>query len=143
MRRDIFRIIDANLNRSREGLRVCEEVARFAVKSPPLTRSLKDVRHAITTVIRAMPERPALIERRNAAGDIGRCRALESTTARSDIADIYFANMERVKEALRVLEEFTKVIDAAYATRFKALRFKVYGIEKRSYRRVSALRDPR
>ena len=48
--RGFNRIIDANLNRSREGLRVCEEVARFHLSSPQLTRELKSVRHAVNAL---------------------------------------------------------------------------------------------
>jgi len=39
--------------------------------------------------------------------------------------------MERVKESLRVLEEFSKLIDGGISDRFKRLRFRAYGAEKR------------
>ena len=52
MRPGLLRILDANSNRSREGLRVCEEVARFVLNSHPLTKDLKRLRHAIKTYFR-------------------------------------------------------------------------------------------
>ena len=55
LKREIFRIVDANFNRSREGLRVCEEVTRFVWNSPALTKELKSVRHGITDILKNTP----------------------------------------------------------------------------------------
>ena len=46
--------------------------------------------------------------------------------------DIFGANIERVKESLRVLEEFFKLIDKKDSAKFTKLRFKVYEIEKKA-----------
>ena len=47
----LLRIIDANLNRAREGLRVCEDISRFALGDKTATRALKSIRHGATDLI--------------------------------------------------------------------------------------------
>jgi thiamine-phosphate pyrophosphorylase len=48
---DALRIIDANFNRSREGLRVMEEYARFCLADASLTERCKTLRHDLGNVI--------------------------------------------------------------------------------------------
>ena len=72
MRREISRIIDANLNRSREGLRVCEDIARFAMNSGKISRELKTVRHAISSVMRSAQVSGSFIGSRRSGRDVGR-----------------------------------------------------------------------
>ncbi len=57
--------------------------------------------------------------------------SISGTRRRSGWKEISVANMERVKESLRVLEEFSKLIDGKIADQFKRLRFKAYNAEKR------------
>jgi len=127
----LYRIIDANLNRSREGLRVCEEIARFVLDDKPLTREFKGLRHGISDCIRLYPAKlRGIISARDSEGDVGKGRqAIERR--RKGWKEISVANMERVKESLRVLEEFSKPIDGKIADKFKRLRFKAYNAEKR------------
>ncbi|MDD4879820.1 MAG: thiamine-phosphate pyrophosphorylase [Candidatus Omnitrophica bacterium] len=130
MKEKLYRIIDANLNRSREGLRVCEEIARFVLDDASLTRELKCLRHGISGCIKLYPAKlRGIISARDPEGDVGRGRqAIERK--RRGWKEISIANMERVKESLRVLEEFSKLIDGKIADRFKRLRFKAYNAEK-------------
>lgn len=133
MNREIFRIVDANFNRSREGLRVCEEVARFIWNSPTLTRDLKTVRHGITGILKDSPvASKTLFETRDVASDVGRAHRRKSEMRRLDYSDIFSANIERAKESLRVLEEFFKLINKPNSAKFTKLRFKVYEIEKKA-----------
>lgn len=128
-----MRMLDANLNRSREGLRVCEDIARFIFDCGPISRELKSIRHAITSSVSRMPSgRKALCESRDSANDVGRVPAIGPDMKRSDPADIFAANMQRVKESLRVLEEVSKLTDEAMAAKFQRLRFRTYDVEKRS-----------
>ena len=137
MRAEVFRIIDANLNRSREGLRVCEDIARFALDSKALTGELKRVRHSISDIaIAAARELKALAVSRNSEGDILRRSRFESEMKRQGLADIFAANIERVKESLRVMEEIFKLIDNKSSSKFCVLRFKVYAIEKKAMKRL-------
>ncbi|MDP3804659.1 MAG: hypothetical protein Q8Q87_03805, partial [Candidatus Omnitrophota bacterium] len=73
MKKEIFRIIDANLNRSREGLRVCEEITRFALNSSSLTKELKFVRHSVTSLAKPyLLRKEGAVELRDSVGDVGR-----------------------------------------------------------------------
>lgn len=133
IKREVFRIIDANFNRSREGLRVCEEVARFAWDSPALTKNLKVVRHSISSILKETPATARLLnEARDSGHDVGRFSRNKSEMNRITYTDIFSANIQRVKESLRVLEEFFKLIDKKDSARFAELRFKVYEIEKKA-----------
>lgn len=137
----VFRILDANFNRSREGLRVAEEVARFALDKKALASDLKRARHAVTAAYKAVGP-SALVAARDTAADVGKGpSALERP--RLDLAELFWANMERAKEALRVLEETSKLAAPRESGAFKRIRFDIYGIEKRAYRAVEALRDRR
>ena len=138
MKAEIFRIIDANLNRSREGLRVCEDIARFALDSKTITGDLKKVRHSISDIAKSSStEFKGLgLEARNSEGDILRRSHLESEMKRIGLSDIFAANIERVKESLRVLEEISKLINIKSSSKFCSLRFRVYEIEKRALGKI-------
>lgn len=139
--RPLERILDANFNRAREGLRVCEELCRFVLDEPSLTRRLKAVRHRLGDELRRRVFDPAQLARaRDSRADVGRgYDKLESR--RDDLASVFIANIERVKESLRVLEEISKTVDARAPARFKSMRFAVYAIEKTGLRQLEALRD--
>ena len=137
MKGEIYRIIDANLNRSREGLRVCEDIARFALDSKSITAELKKVRHGISDIAKSSAkEFKGLSEARNSEGDVLRRSRFESEMKRRGLPDIFAANIERVKESLRVLEEIFKLVDIKSSSKFCSLRFRVYGIEKKALRKI-------
>lgn len=139
----ILRIIDANLNRSREGLRVCEEVTRFILDSGPITKRLKDIRHRITQTMKRMPSKPArLVDYRDSPSDVLRSSGTRSELRRADPAEIFAANMQRVKESLRVLEEFAKLSDKSSAIAFQRLRFAAYDVEAQALRSFGRSRGP-
>ena len=141
IKKDIFRIVDANFNRSREGLRVCEDISRFALNSPAITADLKSVRHGVSSLIKKSGiSRAVLSEARDSDKDIGRCSKTPSEMKRSDLYDIFAANIERVKESLRVLEEVSKLIDRRISAKFSELRFRTYEIEKRAVKRIGSVR---
>jgi thiamine-phosphate pyrophosphorylase len=144
MNTGVLRIIDANLNRSREGLRVCEDVSRFILNSAGVSKGLKSMRHGITAAIRTLPlSRTQLLRSRDSREDVGRRSGLATEMRRSSAADIFAANMQRVKESLRVLEELSKLVDASSAARFQGLRFKAYDVEKDAVARLQKLRPVR
>ena len=133
--------MDANFNRSREGLRVCEEIARFVLEMPSLTRDLKAARHRVSDCLKNLPVGFSdLLASRNTREDVGRTPS-EFKSQRYAALDLFAANAERAKESLRVLEEASKLLDAALAAKFKKIRFQVYAIEKRALPRLEALRD--
>jgi hypothetical protein len=137
---NIHRIIDANLNRVKEGLRVCEEITRFILNNQKFTAQLKKCRHEIDGLSGKIYPASRLISERKVNSDVGRRNSV-GELKRCDCRDIFWANIQRVKESLRVLEEFSKLVDIQAALRFKQLRYKVYEIEKESFKKISALPD--
>lgn len=135
---NIARIIDANLNRSKEGLRVCEEVSRFILEDKILTAQLKRVRHKISSLGAAFYPADKLLGRRKVATDAGRLNS-RGELKRRCCGDIFRANLQRVKESLRVLEEFGKLKSRRAALDFKRIRYKVYEIEECSFKKISSL----
>lgn len=130
MKASIYRIIDVNLNRSREGLRVCEDISRFILNSPHLTSQFKRIRHRITTISKGLPvSSDELLERRDSDKDVGRRPHLN--VKKKDWKEIFLTNIQRTEEAVRVLEEFSRVVNKRCAEDFQKLRFRVYTLEKK------------
>jgi len=136
----INRIIDANINRTKEGLRVCEEIARFILNSRAITSEFKRVRHKIDGVIKYLPSAGDLLKTRESLADVGRDIYINELK-RKDLRDVFFANIQRVKESIRVLEEFTKLINIKLAVEFKKIRYDIYAIEKKTAKKITALRN--
>ena len=128
----LLQIIDANLNRTREGLRVCEDIARFAICDKQSTESLKKIRHAATSLIINSDKisLKKLLLNRDTESD--KTKFLDFKTKSSiDISDVFMSNIERVKESLRVLEECFKIIDEKVSHGYRKLRFSAYDVEKK------------
>ena len=51
----------------------------------------------------------------------------KSELKRENLSDIFYANAQRVKESLRVLEEVTKLLDPRCALKLKKLRYQSSG----------------
>jgi thiamine-phosphate pyrophosphorylase len=134
----VYRIIDANTNRLKEGLRVCEEVARFLLDSRRLTSEFKKIRHSTDRILKILCPNDELFKQRDASHDVGR-KVYINELQRSNYRDIFFANAQRVKESLRVLEEFSKLIDKKAALEFKGLRYEIYSLEKKVFMRIRAI----
>ncbi len=127
----IYQILDANVNRAREGLRVVEEIFRFLRKDTGMTRRLKAMRREIEHIVSASSINPAMLEKtRNSRQDPGRGIHGAGEMRRASVEDIAVANMHRVAEALRVLEEFFKLFDVKASLKFKGMRFRFYDVEK-------------
>lgn len=129
----LYRIIDANFNRSKEGLRVCEDVARFMWDDPVLSKALKAVRHDLNKAIEPLGLLKVL-SFRDIEGDVG-TQSSKSEQKRTDVEQIFWANSQRVKESLRVLEETAKLINVKSAQSIKILRYKVYAIEAKAFKK--------
>ncbi|MBI3615931.1 MAG: hypothetical protein HY211_05370 [Candidatus Omnitrophica bacterium] len=131
-----LRVLDANLNRAREGLRVCEEVARLVLEERRLTRRCQQIRYDLGRLSQQMSRAhplngSALLKARDARKDVGRPAIRGTPAAHRGIRDLVTANSQRVQEALRVLEEFTRLRSSPIiAKAFSALRFRVYSVEQ-------------
>lgn len=121
----LHRIIDANANRAREGLRVIEEAARFHLDHAAWAREAKDLRHDLREAV--MHFGP-VSNARDAEGDVGTDTTADAETVRRSIGDVVGAAASRVSEAMRVIEEYGKIIDSAAAARVEQLRYRVYDL---------------
>lgn len=136
-----LRVIDANYNRAKEGLRVCEDVCRFWIDDRKLTRIFKSVRHRLTVNISKLGLKEILAGR-DVEGDTGR-ETIKSEARRKSVSDIFYANCQRVKESLRVLEEFAKLRNSGTAASLKKLRYEVYIAEKKVLMSMTIARSSR
>jgi len=126
----IYRIIDANLNRLREGLRVCEECFRFAKNEKEPSQKLKELRHRCKDLQDDF-EKENLFFSRNSAADIFSSGFEGTENERASIEELFCANIKRCQEASRVIEEFSKLCKKESASQIaKNIRFKLYSFEK-------------
>jgi len=122
------RIIDANFNRAKEGLRVCEDICRFIYGKKRPTQIYKNIRHQLTAVLARLNFRE-MIRSRDIAADVGK-GTIRAELSRKNIDEVFYANSQRVKESIRVLEEFLKLRDVRLSQKLKKIRYTVYAIEK-------------
>ncbi|MEB3199664.1 MAG: thiamine phosphate synthase [Synechococcaceae cyanobacterium] len=120
----IERLLDANLDRAREGLRVLEDWARFGLGRPDLVARCKDLRQRLG---RCHQQRYLLA--RHSASDPAAGMAHPAQAERRGPEAVLRANASRVQEALRVLEEFGREGDAELAATASACRYALYDLE--------------
>jgi len=131
----MLRLIDANLNRALEGLRLLEDVARFLLNDAEISEQLKALRHELGADDPKL--RARLLAARDSTADVGAFAEVPGEVKREDIIAIVTANAKRVEESLRVLEEFAKLPDIALnGGRFKQARFAVYEVERKLVSRL-------
>jgi thiamine-phosphate pyrophosphorylase len=118
-----LRLIDANLNRLREGIRVVEDIFRYIYNDKETSSKLKSLRHLART-----KNYNELLETRDVASDVLRS-SIKSEQNRDDLYSILIANFKRAQESSRVLEEFTKLTSIEDSENFKYIRYELYTLE--------------
>ena len=126
---DLGRILDASANRAREGLRVVEDYVRFVLDDPGLTRRLKEVRHRFSEAERGLGA-DRLLDSRETLQDVGTHIMTTNEQFRENPRAVLSANFKRLAEAMRSLEEYSKLVDVWLAGRFEVLRYDIYTLEK-------------
>ncbi len=130
-----LRIIDANLNRIGEGLRVLEDIARLLLDDAALSQQLKDMRHQLVKVDISLEEQ--FLQARNSEGDVGANLEASGEEKYKDLPATVVANARRVQEALRVIEELAKNPEIPLESeKFKRARFNLYTIEKELFAKL-------
>jgi thiamine-phosphate pyrophosphorylase len=129
-KKNIYRILDANLNRAREGIRVVEDMARLYFDNAKLSSKFKALRHELTAIAKKSFDQEKLLSFRDSERDVGADSMGSLEKKRADLESIIQANLRRAQEATRVLEEFGKLINPNSARSFKRLRFKLYTLEQ-------------
>ena len=120
----IAQLIDANLDRAREGLRVMEDWCRFGLKRSDFSIQIKDWRHQLGVHHHIIYRKARLISNDPA---MGVSHPLQ--TVRSTPEAVFIANSSRVQEALRVIEEFTRTTDPNLCEIASKIRYQTYEIE--------------
>ena len=121
------RIIDVNLNRLTEGLRVVEDVVRLGLEDRRLLAGIRKLRIQVGRDVRVL--RKQVVASRKSEADLGRGDRFDRAKRKS-LEDVLLANFKRAEESARVLEEVLKVVEPALAGKFKAVRFRLYDLER-------------
>ena len=141
-----LRMIDANLNRSSEGLRVLEDVARFLLNDAELRQRLRTLRHDLAQETKSL--RVGLLSQRDSEHDVGHPYHIPpaekelnmKTTSLQGLLDLVTANAKRVEESLRVVEELAKlphISSMLNSASFEQARFALYDLERDLISRIS------
>jgi len=134
-----LRIIDANLNRISEGIRVLEDHFRFAVIDKPLNEKLRNFRHIVRDSMKDSDLR--LISSRESLNDNGLSISMASEIdKKSSQKEFILANFKRIEEAVRSVEENLHLINEhSKAKIFENIRFGIYELEKQAVSKLNKL----
>ncbi|WP_292664534.1 thiamine-phosphate pyrophosphorylase [Nitratifractor sp.] len=130
-RAKVQRIIDANLNRLKEGLRVLEDLNRYLWDDAELGYRFKALRHEVAKA--SDPERLRFRDIRN---DVQK-QSVETELQRESLQNVVAANFSRTQESSRVLEELFKLESTEDSERFKNIRYELYDLEKILHQKCS------
>ena len=120
----IAQLIDANLDRAREGLRVMEDWCRFGLKRRDFSIQIKDWRQQLGVHHHNIYKKARLTSNDPAMGVSHPLQQVRTTPE-----SVFIANSSRVQEALRVIEEFTRTTDPRLCEIATKIRYKAYEIE--------------
>ena len=120
----LFRILDANLDRAREGMRVIEEWCRFGLNDEAATAQLKHLRQEV-----ARWHTPEIRLARDTPGDVGTALTHPQESTRSSLPKVLQVNFARTQEALRSLEEYGKLHSSEMAAACKQMRYQLYTLD--------------
>lgn len=124
----VYQVLDVNLNRVREGLRVVEEAFRFVYRDKRLTDSFRVLRHELSHAFFDMSS--VLIAARDVDSDLVAEDYSEGEAVRRTVIDVLVANLQRSKEGFRVLEEYGKLVTPDLGAKMQSLRFRFYRLEQ-------------
>jgi thiamine-phosphate pyrophosphorylase len=133
----LLRIFDAAANRAGEAVRVVEDYVRFALDDALLTRFCKEIRHELKEALGQVSALDRL-RARDTPGDVGTSLSTEGELRRENLFDVAAANVRRLQESLRSLEEFGKLVDPRLATACERLRYRSYTLHQIMARTVDA-----
>jgi thiamine-phosphate pyrophosphorylase len=126
---DAARVLDADANRAREALRVIEDYCRFVLDDAFLSNECKQLRHDLTDALSLVCDAD-LLAARDTGHDVGTTLSTAAEQSRQSLAEVVRANLKRLQEALRSLEEFGKLYGAYLGERLEQLRYRAYTLER-------------
>jgi thiamine-phosphate pyrophosphorylase len=131
-----LRIVDANLNRIGESLRLLEDIARLMLNDAVLSKKLKAMRHDLEDIDFTLKKQ--LLQARQADSDVGTDTKVEQQLEKRGLLKTVIANSRRIEQSLRVMEELAKTPEINMdSDKFEKVRFELYTIEKELVSRLS------
>ena len=124
------RLIDANLNRLREALRLLEDIQRYIFDNKELSKSFKELRHKLTPLFDTKR-----LKYRDIINDVSKS-STQSEMERDSLNDLIAANFSRAKESSRALEEAFKLTNTKDSATLKDIRYTLYDLEKKVYKEL-------
>ncbi len=134
------RIIDVNINRLDESLKLTEDIVRFLLSDLNLLSRTRRIRQDFLQFKRSLPIKN-IIGARQSQRDPGRKAAFDSRTTKNSNT-VILANLTRAKEASRTLEEVCRTLDFRTSRQMKQIRFKLYDLEKEIVSLIEKKFDP-
>ena len=130
----INRIIDVNINRVSEGLRILEDISRFYYNTYKITEDIKKLRHKVRKAINDFQDE--LIIARDSINDLGLDISQKNNLdSKKDVKELIAANFKRVQEGLRVIEENLKISGFYKLSKeYEIFRYDSYFLEKEYFR---------
>jgi thiamine-phosphate pyrophosphorylase len=127
---EFYRILDVNVNRASEGLRVIEDIMRLYYNETVLTEKIRLLRHRVRKLLAAMSS--SMLKNRDTEGDVGfGISAASRIDIKNRTEDLIAANMKRVQEAIRVIEEILKASNQwELSKEYETARYECYILEK-------------
>ena len=119
-----FQIIDANLDRAREGLRVLEDWARFGLGGNEFVSKIKNYRQIL-----GRNHLEVYKQSRNYIEDQFKGLTHEEQNNRKTPEQIICSNAGRAQEALRVIEEFSRLHNHKLSKIASEIRYEIYSLE--------------
>lgn len=116
-------LINANVHRMKEGARVLEDVARFILRDDALFMAARRLRHGVRAVA------PVLSEHQ----DLG--ISVDENNVRANLLETFQANVIRMQEALRVLEELST--ETLIKNQYKYLRYQTYQLQADYFKAIN------
>ena len=120
----IYQIIDANLDRAREGLRVLEDWARFGLGESDYVAKIKNYRQIL-----GKNHLEIYKQSRNSIEDQCKGFTHQEQINRRTPQQIISSNSGRVQEALRVIEEFSRLHNHELSKVASEIRYEIYTLE--------------
>jgi thiamine-phosphate pyrophosphorylase len=137
---NIYKILDAEVNRVSEGLRCIEDVFRFCFENTEYSKEAKRLRHKVRKLISKNAK--LMINSRNVQSDPGIAISQSCNfDKKKNIKELLYANFKRVQEGLRSIEEMLSVAsDDILSKQYEILRFEAYELEKKCICKVKGLK---
>jgi len=135
------RILDVNLNRLTESLKLIEDYARFAIEDLSILENIRKLRKSFLYIKKTLPIKDFILYRHSET-DLGRDPEFDAIPRKSE-DDILLANFSRAKESARIIEEILRQKSKELSSSVKSLRFKIYDLEKKITERNKRKFDPR